>query len=192
MAVANKPKPRELCPACYDLGVEIDLQYKPGGQFTHFCSNGHQWADRDQLSAALMKMSSQIRAKRTAAIAAAAPASSDAPQEIIDDRIKIDPIDKERMRSLLGADFTDSSSLFGLIFAQNENIKDLREKVERAEARVMVQTMPRKIGGDVPITVNIPERHVEPIKDIAESGGMSIERYMQAKIEEGLDNLWYS
>jgi predicted DNA binding CopG/RHH family protein len=173
------------------MGLEIDLQYKPGGQFTHFCANGHQWDDREQLSAALMKMSAKLREKRDLNRTVAAPAITK-PDEPIDDRIKIDPIDKERMKSMLGADFSDSSSLFGLIFAQNENIKDLREKVERAEARVMVQAMPRTIGGDVPITVNIPERHVEPIKDIAEAGGMSMERYMQAKIEEGLDNLWYS
>jgi len=190
MAVANKPKPRELCPTCYKAGVEMDLQYKPGGQYSHFCSNGHKWDDRDQLTADLMEMSNALRAKKAAA--APEPVSEEAPVIPIDNRIKIDPLDKERMAGLLGADFTDSSMLFGLIFAQNENIKDLREKVERAEARVMVAGNVRKLGGDFQITVSIPERHVESIKDVAESGGMSIERYMQARIEDGLDNLWYT
>ena len=41
------------------------------------------------------------------------------------------------------------------------------------------------------MTLSIPERHVQPIKDVAEAQSMSIERYMQAMFEDGLDNLWY-
>jgi|GEM_PF-3519020 hypothetical protein len=190
MAVANKPKPRELCPACYKAGIEADLTYKPGGKYSHYCVNGHQWDDREKLQSELMEMSALLREKKKAEVQQMEiPAAQ--PEVQVDTRIKIDPIDKERIKSIVGSEFNDSSSLFGLIFAMNETVKDLREKVERAEARVLVQGTVRKIGGDFPITVNIPERHVESIKDVAESGGMSIERYMQARIEEGLDNLWY-
>lgn len=192
-AVQNKPKPRELCPSCYKDGVEEDLIYKPGGQFTHFCNKGHKWDSREELSLALMEMSAAIRAKRSSQPEPAKPAPSQSldPQEPedIDDRIKIDPIDHERLKSLLG-DFRDSSTLFGMVFALNEQIKDLQEKLQRAEARIIVGTI-RPLGGDLPISIQVPERHVQPLKDIAESGGMTVDRFMQARIEDGLDNGWY-
>lgn len=184
VAVANKPKPRELCPTCYEAGIENDLVYKPGAQYDHFCSSGHKWDDRDQLSMALMKMAAQRRALQPPK-----PTPVPDPNVPVDDRIKIDKIDQERIRSFLG-DFNDSSTLFGLIFAMNEQMKDLREKLERAETRVMASQV-RKIGGDHEVTVNIPERHVQTTKDTAESGGMSIERYIQANLESALDNGWF-
>lgn len=189
-AVQNKPKPRELCPSCYKEGIEEDLIYKPGGQFTHFCNKGHQWDDREVLSTALMEMSAAIRAKKTGQPAPPPPAPKveEAPA-IVDDRIKIDQIDHERLKSLLG-DFRDSATLFGMVFAMNEQIKDLQEKLSRAEARIVVGTI-RPIGGDLPINIQIPERHVQPLKDIAESGAMTVDRFMQARIEDGLDNGWY-
>lgn len=189
-AVQNKPKPRELCPSCYKEGIEEDLIYKPGGQFTHFCNKGHQWDDRDVLSAALMEMSAAIRAKKAGQPAPPPPApkAEEAPA-IVDDRIKIDQIDHERLKSLLG-DFRDSATLFGMVFAMNEQMKDLQEKLSRAEARIVVGTI-RPIGGDLPINIQIPERHVQPLKDIAESGAMTVDRFMQARIEDGLDNGWY-
>lgn len=192
-AVQNKPKPRELCPTCYKAGIEADLIYKPGAQFTHFCNNGHQWDDRDVLSAALMEMSATIRAKK-AGQAPPPPPVQEVKEDLEytpppDNRIKIDPIDHERLKSLLG-DFGDSSTLFGMIFAMNEQRKDLQEKLERAEARIIVGSI-RPLGGDLPLNIQIPERHVQPLKDIAESGGMTIDRFMQARIEDGLDNGWY-
>ena len=77
-----------------------------------------------------------------------------------------------------------------MVFALNEQIKDLQEKLQRAEARIIVGTI-RPLGGDLPISIQVPERHVQPLKDIAESGGMTVDRFMQARIEDGLDNGWY-
>jgi hypothetical protein len=186
MAVANKPKPRELCPECYKGGVENDLIYRPGAKFSHFCTAGHQWEDRDVLAAALLEMGRTRRA-------AAPPPVPEPPKEEAsappDTRMRIEEVDRLRLESVLGK-FTDSSSLFGAVFAMNEQMKDMRERVERAEARVLSGQI-RKIGGDVPITLMIPERHVQPLEDVAKSGQMSLERYMNSRVEDGLDNLWF-
>jgi hypothetical protein len=182
VAVANKPKPRNLCPTCFDAGIENDLTFQ-GRQ--HSCQAGHQFEDREVLSNLVLEMNK----KRRAATPKEPEPTPAAPLAPPDNRIFIDDIDKERITSIVG-EFTDSSSLFGNIFALNEGIKDVREKLQRAEDRMMISQV-RKVGGDHAITLNIPERHVQPVKDIAESGGMSVERYMQAKFEEGLDNLWF-
>ena len=138
----------------------------------------------------------RIRARPTSSPVprAAAPPPPPAPEAVIpeipnDPRIKIDDIDRQRIASLIG-DFGDSATLFGNLFAMNESIKDLREKLQRAEDRLMLSQV-RKVGGDHSISLNIPERHAQPIKDISDSGGLSVERYMQAKLEEALDNLWF-
>jgi hypothetical protein len=182
-AVANKPKPRTLCPLCYNSGVEVDLNFTG---MIHKCGNGHEFADRDELSALSLEMNKK---RRVAAPKVEEPTASVAVQPPPDNRVYIDDIDKQRIESILGP-FGDSSTLFGNLFAMNETIKDLREKLQRAEDRIVISQI-RKMGGDHSLSLSIPERHVQPIKDIADSGGMSVERYMQAKFEEGLDNLWY-
>jgi hypothetical protein len=108
----------------------------------------------------------------------------------IEGKIVIDRIDKERLESLLGK-FNDSSTLFGLIFAFNEQLKDLNEKLQRAEAKATVGKV-RRVEGDYPVEINIPERHVQPLKDVAESGGMSLERYIQTQAEDAMDNGWWA
>mgnify|MGYP001612871475 CR=1 FL=1 len=183
-AVANKPKPRSLCPLCYNAGIEQDLMSQG---FFHCCNNGHKYTDREQLSQLVLEMN----LKRRAAAPAPAPAPEAAPPAdaaVTDHRVKIDDIDKERLQSIVGP-FGDSATLFGAIFAMNESMKDLREQLERTAARVAAGQV-RKIGGDYPMVYNVPERHVQPVKDVAEAGGMSIERYLQAQFDEALDNLW--
>lgn len=182
MAVANKPKPRNLCPICYNAGDENDLTFQ-GRQ--HSCPAGHVFDDREALSVLVLEMS-----KKRKALAPKEPeAAPIQPLPASDTRIYIDDIDRERIISILG-DFGDSSTLFGNLFAMNENLKDLREKLQRAEDRLMLSQV-RKVGGDHSVTLSIPERHVQPIKDVAEVQAMSIERYMQAMFEDGLDNLWF-
>ena len=192
VAVANKPKPREFCPSCYEKGIETDLVYRPGSQFTHFCNNGHRWDDSAELSTVMMRMGVLMR-ERKAQMAPTMPEPEPDPVvELIprDDRIKIDKIDQQRLEGVLGGSFGDSATLFGLIFAQNEQMKDLREKLERAEARIQIGQV-RKLGGDFPMEIHIPERHVQPFTDLAEAGGMSLERWMNAQIESACDNGWF-
>jgi hypothetical protein len=185
-AVVNKPKPRSLCPVCFVAGVEVDVVFNG---YVHKCNAGHSFEDREAFSAMVLEMNKKRRsiedAQKSAAIATA-PAPIPMP---VDNRMYVDEIDKQRLESIVG-NFGDSATLFGNIFAMNEDVKDLREKLQRAEDRLAISQV-RKLGGDHTISIQIPERHVQPIKDIAESGGMTVERYMQAKFEEGLDNLWY-
>lgn len=184
------PKPRELCPRCYAVGVENDLIYSKSSRTGHSCPVGHTWEDRGDVSAReiLGYEITEMNKKRRALEPPKPVAPQIIPEIPNDTRIKIDPIDKERIESLLGP-FGDSSELFGKIFAFNEQMKDARELAERAQARIAVSQV-RTVGGDYPMTYNVPERHVQPIKDVAESGGMSIERYLQAGFDNALDNMW--
>jgi len=182
-AVVNKPKPRTVCPLCYNAGVENDLTFQ--GR-SHSCSAGHTFEDREVLSVLVLEMNKKRKALAGPEPVAPAPAQPLPPP---DNRVYIDDIDQQRIAAIIG-EFGDSSTLFGNLFAMNESIKDLREKFQRAEDRIMISQV-RKVGGDHSVTLSIPERHVQPIKDVAEAQSMSIERYMQAMFEDGLDNLWY-
>jgi len=193
MAIQNKPRPMDLCPTCYKEGKEVQLKYQPGAKYSHFCGNGHQWDDRDTLSAALMEMSAKVRAANPQKNEDEEKSNNAAAANVfqnLEGKIVIDRIDKERLESILGK-FGDSSSLFGLIFAFNEQIKDLQEKLKRAEDKMAVSKV-RKIEGDYPLEIQIPERHVQPLKDVAESGGMSLERYIQAQAVDAMDNGWWA
>jgi hypothetical protein len=182
------PKPKVLCPTCWDAGVENELIYKVGSTIPPSCSNGHRWEDSDFLSAALMKMNQERKARMPAPPPVIEPLPDpDAPPP--DTRIKIEEMDKERLVSILGT-FTDSSSLFGSVFALNEELKVANEKAKRADDRISAG-MVKRIGGDVPVTIMIPERHAQPIADVAASSGLSLDRYIQAQAEEALDNAWW-
>jgi nitroreductase len=92
-------------------------------------------------------------------------------------------IDCARLAGLLG-DFTDSSSLFGAVFALNQELRDTKELLAMAQG-VTEGT------GDVTIQLTIPERHVASIKDVAEANEMDIGRYMNLRVTEGLDAMWF-
>ena len=187
-AVKNKPRPRDLCPDCWKDGKDTDLIYRPGGRYSHFCSEGHQWDDRKVLADALMEMAKVKRAVEPEPVAPPPPPDA-IPPAPPDNRMRIEDIDLLRLQSILG-NFTDSSSMFGAVFAMNEQMKEMREQVTLAESRASASQI-KAIGGDVVISVVIPERHVESITDISKSGQMTMEKYMNDRIEDGLDNAWY-
>ena len=203
------PKKENFCPRCYlEDGIDEPIVYHLGSTQPLKCGKEHVYDDREELSTLTKQMLDQ---KRALAPKADPPppvievASSDPPK--IDGDITnplptagikglvITPIDMVRLTSILGT-FTDSSSLFGAVFAIQSQLKDTEELLKRAQSARAVSSAgsgpgPRVVGGDAIIQLVIPERHVEPIKDIAEANGMDITRYMNAKVEDGLDNLWY-
>jgi hypothetical protein len=104
--------------------------------------------------------------------------------------IVIGPVDFARLTSILGH-FTDSATLFGAVCSLNMQLADERELRTRAETAKTLATGIRKIGGDVLVQVIIPERHVGPIQDLAESNGLDMIRYLNSRIEQGLDDMWF-
>jgi hypothetical protein len=215
MTKERKPDP---CPRCYlEDGIDNPLVYRLGSQQPLKCSKEHLYEDREELSNLTSQM---IRDKKSKLPPKPVPTLEVVVDQALPDADKtvftlvekedvtnpipvpkgtqgvhISPIDFVRMSQLIGH-FTDSSSLFGAIFAINQELKDTKELLQRALDAKKVSSIGggpgvRKVGGDEIIQLVIPERHVGPLHDIAESNGMDVTRYMCAKVEDGLDAMWY-
>jgi hypothetical protein len=201
------PKRSDMCPRCYlENGVDEPIVYHLGSTQPMKCKNGHVFDDREELSRLTKQMLDQKRAL--------APKADPPPPQIEEPEAKIDgditnplptsgvkgvnisPIDVVRLTSLLGS-FRDSSTLFGSVYALTQELNDTKEMLKRAQsARAVANTgsnqpPPKVAGGDVIVQLVIPERHVGPLNDIAEANGMDLTRYMNAKVEDGLDSMWY-
>lgn len=209
MATPKKSQ-ENFCPRCYlEDGIDEPLVYRLGSMQPLKCNKEHVYEDREELSALTKQMNDQRRSL--------APKVDPLPPVVTEDgeEKKIDPnitnpiptgdsnvlvlcaVDVQRLGMILGH-FTDSSSLFGSVFALNQELQDTKELLKRAQSARAVSGVgsgpsggPRAIGGDVSIQLVIPERHVGPINDVAESNGMDIARYMNARVEDGLDNYWF-
>jgi hypothetical protein len=104
--------------------------------------------------------------------------------------VSIGRVDKVRLESILGS-FNDSSTLFGSVFAMNEELGQLRDKFNRSIKATPNGSVGEEGNGDMAFRAIIPERHVQPIKDLAEGNGLTVEEYMNSRIEEGMDGMWY-
>lgn len=113
---------------------------------------------------------------------------SPAPQSV--PGMVIDEINFARISGILGH-FTDASSLFGSIFALQQELQDTKELQQRAEASKKLLEGPRRLNGDAMIQLIIPERHVESVKGVAEANAMDETRFMNSVVELGLDNGWF-
>lgn len=103
--------------------------------------------------------------------------------------ITISEIDKARLTTLLG-EFNDASSLIGLVFALAEEKKELKDTMKRAK-RLKVDEADGKVlvSGDLEIQVFVPERHVEPIRDMAHTWNRSIAEYVNERLTILLDDM---
>lgn len=214
MATQGKKEiPPDPCPLCYlQSGVTETLQYKPGSRFSHFCNRGHEYPEREQLGQLMLEANAKMRAAippapqarviiaegDLTAVEDGKPIKTPVistevtvePAPAYQDKgIHISPIDFARLSSILGH-FTDSSSLFGAVFALNQQLAEAREMIQRQQAAWQASEM-TKIGGDAQVQILIPERHVGPLNDIAMANGMDITRYLNARVEDGLDNFWF-
>lgn len=200
-----------LCPRCYlQDGADEPLVYHLGSTQPLRCKKDHVYEDREELSILTKQMIDQKRAL--------AP-KSDTPPPVLDEPLPppdetnkagestnplptegvkgmiVPPIDMVRLTQLLGT-FRDSSTLFGAVYAIQQELKDTKELLRRmqdakAVSRAGSGAPPRALGGDLVVQLVIPERHVGPINDIAVANGMDVTRYMNAKVEDGLDSMWF-
>jgi hypothetical protein len=186
-------------------GRDEALIYHLGSTQPLKCNNNHVYEDREELSVLTRQMNDQKRTLAPKADKSAPVIDENPPEAKIDANItnpiatngskgiSLIPIDVQRLAVLLGH-FTDSSSLFGAVFALNQELQDTKDRLKRSQnARVVanVGSGPKAIGGDVVIQVVIPERHVGPINDIADANGMDMTQYMNDKVENGFDNMWF-
>lgn len=201
-----------MCPICYlQDGISEPLQMHLGQTKPITCGRDHVFQDREELSTLVRQMLDQKRAL--------AP-KADVPPPVLDEplpppdeenaagqstnpislngekSLTISAVDMVRLTSLVGK-FRDGSTLFGMVFALSQELKDTKELLKRAQDSAKVAkgkgqiSAPRALQGEEAVTLIIPERHVQPIKDIANANGMDIERYLNAKVEDGLDNMWF-
>lgn len=217
MAIPKERKP-DFCPKCFlETGIDNPLIFRLGSTQPLKCNKEHVFEDREVLSNLTREMIDTKKAKNPPkpvptldiVVDQAEPGTDKTVVTMVEIKdptdpipvpsgtkgINVSPIDFVRMSQIIGH-FTDSSSLFGAIFAINQELNDTKELLRRAMDAKSVSSIGggpgvRKIGGDEIIQVIIPERHVQPIRDIAESNGLDVTRYMNAKIEDGLDCQWY-
>ena len=205
------PKKENLCPRCYlQSGQDIPLIYNLGSTQPLKCKNDHVFEDREELSTLTRQMLDQKRALAPKAETPpltldplpppdeankAGQSTNPLPTEGVQGMI-VPPIDMVRLTSLLGT-FRDSSTLFGTIYALTQELKDTKELLKRATDARAVSSIggpgapPRAIAGDIIIQLVIPERHVAALNDISQANGMDVTRYMNAKVEDGCDNMWF-
>jgi hypothetical protein len=206
------PKRQDSCPKCYlEQGQDVPIVYNLGSTQPLQCKSGHVFEDREELSNLTRQMLDQKKA--LAPKAEVPPPVLEETLPPVDETNKIGqstnplptdgvkgmvipPIDMVRLTSLLGT-FRDSSTLFGTVYALTVELGETKELMRRMNDAKTVSKVPvagappKAIGGDIIIQLVIPERWVGPIGDIAEANGMDITRYMNAKVEDGLDNQWY-
>jgi len=208
-------KKEDFCPSCYiESGIDVPLIYNLGSTQPLKCKNDHVFEDREELSALTKSMLDQ---KKALAPKAEKPAPTEEIQPDIDEDnkigqstdplptdgvkgMRIPPVDMVRLTTLLGP-FRDSSTLVGKIYSLKQELADSKDLLQRAADKAAIAKIPthggpegaapRKIGGDEIVQLVIPERHVASLNDISAANGMDISRYMNAKVEDGLDNMWY-
>lgn len=191
--------PTVYCPTCIlDAGVKRPLDQNG---FISTCGGGHRFEDREELSALMMAATEKLRGGKKATVPPPVTLSPEetAGQDVTiinksgngspNGGIGINPVDFSRLTGILGH-FTDGASLFGAVYALNEQLLTTQELLQRAEASRRITEI-RKIGGDVSFQAIIPERWVESVQQIAEANGLTVERYMAAMIEDGLDKGWF-
>jgi hypothetical protein len=160
----------QRCPLCYKEGKTADLDYQ-AGRFTHFCPNGHEFNDTAELRALLAELPQPEPP----------PPSPEQPSGAV----VIDEINHARLAALIG-NFKDASGLFGAVYALNQEL----EAAAAQKAAVVVAGSTIE-AGDLIMQVRIPEAYVQQLKDIAQSGGMTPDQFMNVRIAEACANQWW-
>jgi hypothetical protein len=196
-----------LCPDCYLFdGVDTPLLSRQGA--TLRCERGHTWSGNDHFAdhEILEQRQSMARHKRSEMAKKENPELQEpqapvtlgpAPHSDTGTEIIIDKESHGRISSIVG-DFGDAATLYGVIFSMAQDMKTLQDELRIAQKAPSVMAikdandgLTPSGGGDLPVTVLIPERHVTPIKDIAEANGCSVPDYVNAIVTNGCDANWF-
>jgi len=205
-----KPKivrKQDFCPKCFleSNGKESILNYRPGASMFFTCECGHEFNDREELAALMNQAKLAREAKEPPVLKESEPVKQDTPDQTVvsppDDKtglsevaeqaggVTIGPVDFSRISSIVGH-FTDSSSLFGAIFALQQELESTRVELHQIkEARNFTAAGPE--GGDVLVQVVVPEAHVIPMTDVAEANGMDLASFMSCRVKDALEAMWW-
>lgn len=192
-----------LCPDCYlTQGIDTPLISRPGSILR--CELGHSWQGNDHYSdmEILEQRQSMARHKRNELAKQANPPEQEATVSAIvqanDTDIVIGKEDQNRITSIIG-EFSDSSSLFGSIFALQQDLRAAQDELQLARKHAASSANktngtpePQMMSsGDMKVVVTVPERFVQGLKDISEANSTTPEAYMDAVIANGFDGGWF-
>lgn len=205
-------KPVEYCPDCFMFdGLDEPLIIRPNAKPS--CGRGHRW---DNLEMDELDQKISLANRKRATIQAQGPAKdpdqaeaqpqtpeppAKPPKPIPQDKsskVSISVQDIERLSGLIGG-FSDSGTLFGRVFALKADLDEARAQIATLQAAKMqvaaggkeLAASQTEANGDLIVSVIVPEQHVQPLREIAEANGTSLELYFNAIIENGLSNGWF-
>lgn len=197
--------PVGLCPKCHEEGIELYATWaKNGKEIT--CSRGHYFANDNDFGKNISKQERKKLEKESNKIMskifnqeeeikggnfAPEPAKTPAVEQRLETDIVLDDVNKARLESLLG-EFADASTLVGRVFAAMEEKKDLQDLIKNAK-KLKVGEEDGKVlaGGDLELKCIIPERHVQPLMDMAHGWSASTTRYFNERLTGLLDDMLF-
>jgi hypothetical protein len=183
-----------FCPDCYlATGTDTPLESRPGS--IPRCAAGHVFEDMEIMD----HHESMARQKRLAVDKANNPEPEVKPtvsavEKVTGNELTIREQDRKRLASLLG-NFTDGASLFGSVFALSQDLKTLQDEVNALRAKPVpadiIQPGVQTAGGDLPVTILVPEEYIQPLREISEANGTDLVGYMNAVIQNGFASQWF-
>lgn len=189
--------PIGMCPECECEGVKsYGIRSKNDVEVT--CPRGHVFANSEDFNEGITK---QERKKMKKEMDNAAEETFGARKldqgevpAIIQTNSKdlvIDEINKARLETLVGQ-FGDISGLVGLVYSALEEKKQLEELIRNAKkAKVGEEDGKIISSGDLQISGLIPERHVQPLIDLAHSWNRNATDYVNERMAELFDNMMF-
>ena len=196
--------PTSLCPDCFMAeGIDEPLIVR-AGTLTR-CSRGHTWAEMEDLDHRMDLAKRKREAMQPENVSK--PLDEDATQTPFaapkGGELVVSETDKIRLAAILG-DVNDSATLYGSVWSLQADLKASQELVADLQAKHVARAkqtiaaaesadpaLPAVQGGDMTILLVIPERHVQSMQDMAESQGTTLEAYVNAIVEGGMDSSWF-
>ncbi len=221
--IKNAPLP-SFCPDCYLFdGVDQRINPVRVGAITS-CPRGHKWEEMDDFDKRMALATRKRKASETGVLdltpeqrqalekhrrEAEERGPNNPTQEELDKPVKpfaapkgkeiiVYQSDYDRLSNLLGQ-FQDSASLFGAVFALQQDLTQAQETVANMQLEILKKAgapadpqNPNQVkNGDQAVVVYIPERHVNAMEQIAEANGVDVETYVRGIVETGCDSGWF-
>jgi hypothetical protein len=189
--------PIGMCPECAVEDIKTYGVLARNGMEIN-CTRGHSFANMDDFNEGITKqerkkMKKDMDKKAADTFGSRKLNENDVPaivQKNPDD-ISIDEVNKARLETLVG-EFHDISGLVGLVYSALEDKKNLEEVIRNAKkAKVGEEDGKILVSGDLQISGVIPERHVQPLIDLAHSWNRSATEYVNERMAELFDNMMF-
>jgi hypothetical protein len=190
-------KPVGMCPVCEEEKVNsYAVISRNGVEIT--CPRGHAFRDLNDFGQAITKderkkMEKQMDKNASSLFGTRKLDDGMVPAMITTnpEDLSIDEVNKARLETLLG-EFSDVSSLVGLVYSLNEEKKNMEDIIRNAKkAKVGEEDGKVLPSGDLQFSGVIPERHVQPLIDLSHSWNRNVTDYVNERLIELFDNMMF-